>query len=131
MSKICRNLTCSNVVTIRRVCNTCASKAFRLKHEATAAYLSLKNNAKRRGKEFTLTLEEWKKFCSETNYLQLRGTLPEQSCVDRKDATKGYSYDNLQILTNSQNGIKGNTVDKKALQKVRVAFVWTDNPFTL
>lgn len=71
-------------------------------------YSLLKSNAKRRGKEFTLTLEEFKTFCQETGYLQGKGKKKKSMSIDRIDHTKGYSIDNIQILSLSENGIKGN-----------------------
>ena len=66
----------------------------------------LRSNAKRRKKEFGLTLEEFRKFCSETNYMQLKGRSKNSASIDRKDQNRGYFYDNLQILTVSENSSK-------------------------
>ena len=70
-------------------------------------YTKLKANAKQRGKEFTLTKEEFEAFCNETKYLELKGKSADSYTIDRIDASKGYSIDNIQILTLRANGLKG------------------------
>lgn len=74
-------------------------------------YGYLKQNAKRRGKAFDLTLEEFKKFCDETDYLELKGKLGKSASIDRIDNTKGYSYDNIRVLSLSDNTKKRNEED--------------------
>lgn len=68
---------------------------------------NLRNNARRRGKEFTLTKAEFEQFCKETDYIKLKGKRSTSMTIDRKDHTKGYSYDNIQILQHGVNDQKG------------------------
>ena len=70
---------------------------------ASYTYMLLKCNAKRRCKVFTLTLEEFKEFCAETNYLALKGITKTKMSIDRIDASKGYEKGNLQMLSVSAN----------------------------
>jgi len=70
-------------------------------------YNSLKSNAKRRGKDFDLTLEEFRIFCEETGYIDNKGKRKDSATIDRKDASKGYSLGNLQILSLEENSRKG------------------------
>jgi len=70
-------------------------------------YSLLKTNAKRRGKVFTLTLEQFRQFCTETDYLVLKGKQGSNLSIDRKDNSKGYEVGNLQVLTLSANSRKG------------------------
>lgn len=74
-------------------------------------YNSLKSNARRRGHEFDLTIFEFERFCQETGYMELKGKLPGSASIDRMDCNKGYTYENIQILTLRQNSIKQNRVD--------------------
>ncbi len=69
-------------------------------------YGFLKQNAKRRKKPFPLTIEEFRQFCRETNYIELKGRLKKSATIDRIDSKKGYSIDNIQILSLSQNSSK-------------------------
>ena len=73
------------------------------------AYSLLRSNAKRRGKEFAITLEQFKKFCEDTGYLAGKGKSSTSMSIDRIDSSKGYSIDNIQILPLSENSRKGNS----------------------
>lgn len=77
-----------------------------------AAFADLRSNAKRRGKQFDLTFEQFKQFCYETDYITGRGRSKESFTIDRIDNDKGYTLDNIRILTKSQNSSKK---DKKFL----------------
>ena len=67
------------------------------------AFNNTRFNAKRRGHEFTLTFEQFKEFCIDTSYIELKGRYKNNMSIDRKEADKGYIYGNLQILTVSDN----------------------------
>ena len=69
----------------------------------------LKCNAKRRGKDFSLTLEQFTQFCAETNYIELKGKTGKSASIDRIDHLKGYHIDNIQILSLSDNSKKQHT----------------------
>lgn len=71
------------------------------------AYSVLKNNARRRGKEFTLTMQEFVDFCEETGYMEGKGSSRLSLSVDRIDHNKGYVAGNIQVLSLSENGAKG------------------------
>lgn len=68
-----------------------------------AAFQNLRANAKRRGKEFSLTFDQFKKFAIETNYLAGKGRTSKSFHIDRINEDEGYHIDNIQILTNSEN----------------------------
>ena len=78
-------------------------KEWREKHPMKAAYQTLKYNARRRGKEFDLTFEQFEKFAIETDYFIKKGKSKKSYHIDRIDETKGYSIDNIQALENSKN----------------------------
>jgi len=86
-----------------RYCYRCSKKRYIENNPVKYAYQTLKGNAKRRGKEFDLTFEQFEKFVSTTKYMSGRGIYKDSLHIDRKDETKGYTIDNLQILTNSKN----------------------------
>ncbi len=70
---------------------------------------NLKKSAKRRKIEFTLTIHQWRAFCAVTGYARDRvGRRGQRLSVDRIDPRKGYSYDNIQALTVSDNISKMN-----------------------
>lgn len=72
-----------------------------------AAYYTLKSNAKRRGKEFDLTPEQFEQFCRKTLYIGYKGRTGTALSIDRIDSSKGYTMDNIVVLTNRENGAKG------------------------
>ena len=67
------------------------------------SYVSLRNNAKRRGKVFTITLDYFKQFCYATDYLKGKGRTATSYTVDRIDESRGYVAGNLQVLTLTAN----------------------------
>jgi hypothetical protein len=67
------------------------------------AYQNLKGNAKRRGKVFDLTFDEFKQFAVKTEYIGKKGRTAESYHVDRIDPARGYTINNIQVLTNSEN----------------------------
>ena len=69
-------------------------------------YDLLKSNAKRRKKEFTISFEYFKKFCEDTNYLQLKGKMADSLSIDRINDELGYVEGNIQVLTLRNNSRK-------------------------
>lgn len=70
-------------------------------------YLSkLKWNAKRRDIQVLLTKEEFTQWCIENNYLEEKGREGSSATIDRIDPSKGYSIDNMQKMTKSENSRK-------------------------
>lgn len=96
-------------------CDKHARRAWRYKNKAHAAYENLKRSAKRRGKDFKISLDEWKKFCIATGYHKEKGRSAAAMSIDRIDVTKGYSIENIRVITVSENSRKGATEDKAAL----------------
>lgn len=72
-------------------------------------YNALKCNAKRREKYFDITLEEFRIFCKETEYIKNKGKNADSASIDRIDADKGYTISNLQILSLGDNTRKMHT----------------------
>jgi len=70
-------------------------------------YSLLKQNAKRRRKRFVLTIEQFKAFCDEHNYLALKGKTATSLSIDCIINEIGYEHGNLQVLTLSANSRKG------------------------
>ena len=98
-TKFCRN----DAAKGRRYCHKCRKAKWRKKNPMKAAYDNLKSNAKRRGKHFDLTFEEFKEFAVEVDYLNTSGKQATSITIDRIDETKGYTRDNIQALTNREN----------------------------
>lgn len=76
------------------------------------AYRVTKQNARRRGKDWSITYEEWREFCARTGYHEKKGRGPGGASIDRIDARRGYSIDNIRIFDFVENSRKGATEDK-------------------
>jgi hypothetical protein len=87
----------------RNQCSACKSRKYRQNNPLMATYHIKKYNAKIKGKEFNLTFEQFKKFAIKSKYIKQKGIFRDSLHIDRIDETKGYTIDNVQVLTNSQN----------------------------
>jgi hypothetical protein len=72
-----------------------------------ARYNQFKSSAVRRGKEFTITLGEFRDFCKRTGYLIVKGKRGKNATIDRRCNAHGYHIWNIQLLTMSANSSKG------------------------
>lgn len=115
--KFCRNAKIHD----RKICHNHKMKAWRLANPLKAAYATLRDHARRRRVNFTLTLEQYEMLITPSDYLNLKGHTREDLHLDRIDPLRGYEFDNLQILTCSENSAKGATKDKKRYVAERLA----------
>jgi len=123
----CKTLYCRNKVEKKNQhCNTCKGKIWREKNPLKYTYNNLKNNSKRRNKEFDLTLEQFKVFCVKTDYIKGKGRTRNSYSIDRIDSEKRYNIDNIQILTVSENSRKQKYL--KYDYETKEAIVETLNP---
>jgi hypothetical protein len=99
----CSEHRCTRKVKARALCWKHYRRVIRQENPVKYAWQNLKDNAKRRGKEFTLTLEEFEKFAVKTAYMHRKGRGRFSYTIDRIDPEKGYTPDNIQVLTNSDN----------------------------
>ena len=106
----CATRFCTRKVKAKGLCAKCYNRYQRKNNPIQYAYQTLKDNSKRRGKEFLLTLEEFTQFCIKTEYIKGKGKKSESYSIDRIDNTKGYIVSNIRILTLSENSRKGTKV---------------------
>ncbi len=76
-------------------------------------FRKFKYSAKRRGIYFSVPLEFFVTFVVATGYLNNRGRGSGDMSIDRIDIAKGYTEDNLQVITNRDNIKKRSRVDYK------------------
>lgn len=88
-------------------CETCHTRFYRNKYKIKYCWRTLYDNAKRRKKEFTLTLEEFTEFVLNTGYMKGKGLSSESLTIDRIDNERGYTIDNIRVITKSENSSKG------------------------
>lgn len=67
------------------------------------AYQTLKDNAKRRGKVFTISFDYFKRFAIRVDYMAKKGITATSYHVDRIVEELGYVEGNLQLLENREN----------------------------
>lgn len=122
MKRICKNVGCNRKVKRKygRECNTCTSKKYRKKNPIMAAYHSTKSKAKNRKIPFNITYKQFEFWCRVNRYLELRGKGPDDYCIDRNNPSReiGYTFENMVLRTNRENGIKS-AEDKKKLWEER------------
>ncbi len=102
----CKTKYCRNEAKQNGICWKCHRERKKKKNIYAYTLGTLRRNAKRRGIECTLTVDEWKKFCIETGILERRGRTKNCESVDRKQEHIGYTYDNICPLSVSQNSLK-------------------------
>jgi hypothetical protein len=101
---ICATSFCMKKIEPGRwFCYCCRKYTVRKNHPLAYTFRNLRTNAKRRGKEFTLTLDEFIAFVGKTNYMNKKGTKAKMFQIDRIDETKGYHAWNIQCITLREN----------------------------
>ena len=103
MNKCATKYCVNKKMSDRSICGKCNSRKYRENNKIKAAFQNLRANAKRRGKEFILTFNEFEIWAIETEYIIGKGRSKHSFHIDRIDESKGYSIDNIQVLTNSEN----------------------------
>jgi hypothetical protein len=111
-------------------CSTCSTRKHRKENPLKHAYQNIKDKAKKRGHEFGITWEEWQDWNKlYPEYMELKGTGPNDLTLDRKDENYGYFIWNIQVLPNAEN-------KKKYVHHIRKRKGWSvalkkeaDDPF--
>jgi len=102
--KLCQAYRCKNKKMDRhRFCSKHAKRYQKEVNPENYYFNILRSNANRRGKQFSLTLEEFKVFCKRTGYLEKKGKSAGSASIDRIDPSKGYQLDNIQMITLADN----------------------------
>ncbi len=104
---------CNKSVKGLGLCPNHYQQDWRKKNPINYAYHTLKENAKRRDKEFYLTYGQFRNFCSETGYIEMKGKNGTSFSIDRIDPEQGYHINNIRVLTLSANGTLGRKPESK------------------
>lgn len=91
-------------------CWKCRSRRLKKRHPATYVLNWLRQTARKRRLAFTITLQEFKRWCEETGYLALRGRRDSDMSIDRIDHSKGYHINNIKMRAFLENCTDGYTV---------------------
>lgn len=106
MGNKCATKWCRGAVTASghsKYCSKCRSSRFRQKHPIQAHYHDLRNRAKQRGHEFTLSLKEYETFWFESGYGEKHGKTKDSFSIDRIRPELGYVPGNIRARTLSLN----------------------------
>lgn len=82
------------------------------------SYNNLRNNARRRGIFFAVSLDYFQEFCEQTNYLELRGIGGNDMTIDRDKPELGYIDGNLVMMTRAANAAKRYDDEKRLREKL-------------
>jgi hypothetical protein len=81
-------------------------KEWRERNPLKAYFNWLKRSADKRGIAFSLTLQQFARWCEKTSYLELVGRGDAMSC-DRKNPERGYEPGNIRLLSYRENARLG------------------------
>lgn len=97
---------CKNKIKAKGYCSKHYLQYWRKNNIEKATYLNLKHNAIRRGKSFDLSFDDFCKFAKKFKYFAGKGINKESLHIDRINEELGYSINNIQVLTNTENVTK-------------------------
>ncbi len=75
-------------------------------------YNNMKSKSKTRAIVFSITLDQFRRFCNRTGYIIKKGRRGMNATVDRRCNVHGYHIWNVQLLTHRQNASKGTKMSK-------------------
>ncbi len=84
-----------------------SKRKWRIKNRLRDAYLNHKSNAKKRGKAFDLTFEQFKQFSYECEMVTSKGRIKKGMTIDRIINEGGYTIGNIQRMPGKMNSAKG------------------------
>jgi|GEM_PF-3185857 hypothetical protein len=105
----CKTSRCRGITTESGhspYCAKCRYRRWRDKFPLHCSYNNLKKRAKERGKDFTLTREQYVEFATKTDYAKMKGKTSLSLSINRKDNSQGYHYWNIEAITLSENSRK-------------------------
>lgn len=94
---------CSRESETKGMCKKHYLADYRAKNKMKYAFQNLKDNAKRRGKVFELTFEQFEKFAVRVDYIKKKGRKSDSIHIDRIIEEGGYTEENIQPLENGAN----------------------------
>ncbi len=108
ITRTCRIQGCSRAPAPNRtICHTHKKQLDKIRDPISTAYRVLKNNARRRNKTFTISKQEFREWYIKNNLEVVRGRKRGQFSIDRVQNLKGYSLDNIALVTVEFNAKKG------------------------
>jgi hypothetical protein len=87
-------------------CAACRMSRWKESHPIECAFHSLRGHAKERGKDFSLTLEQFRTLCLNTDYIERKGKESMSLQIDRIKSDEGYVAGNVQVISLRENTLK-------------------------
>lgn len=84
-------------------CTDCRRANWKASNPLRYAFGNLRRRAKQRGKDFSLTFEQYREFAIKTDYDKMRGKTSLSLSIDRINNERGYHFDNIQAITLREN----------------------------
>lgn len=72
-------------------------------------YMQFRSKSKSRRIENSVTLNQFRKFCIDNDYIVVKGRRGKNATIDRRCNTHGYHIWNMQVLSHRDNSIKGDS----------------------
>lgn len=131
MKRICCEPGCTKkALKLRKRCGHHHNQRYRDKSPIRYIYMNLKHNAKKRGKQFNLSLEELTAFLlGHPEYMANKGRVNGSLQIDRIYNWLPYQVGNLQILTKQENLYKYYQVDRAAEHDMEQHLIEEEYPF--
>ena len=85
------------------LCSKCKSKQFKSRNPLRYFWNLLKSRARERGKEFSLTFEEYREFALSSGYFERKGKTAASLSIDRIDPAGPYAKWNIRAITLAEN----------------------------
>lgn len=96
---VCKHWGCTRPAREDRSdCDTCKSRKRRAKDPQRYAYEAVRESARKRGIDFSLTFAQFKEFDRQTGYVESKGQSAECLSIDRIKSDKGYEVGNIRAI---------------------------------
>lgn len=82
----------------RRICSRCQHRRRAVNDPIGYAYEIVQTNARRRGKEFTISRAYFRELCEKTDYLLRKGRKIDSLTLDRINPSLGYVKGNVRVV---------------------------------
>lgn len=114
----CKHAHCRNAAAFdRSECWKHSKIRYRERNPIKSAFSKLRESARARGIEFSLTFSEFTEFAVATDYVTKTGNEARSVTVDRIDNTLGYVAGNIQALSREENARKMCLFDEVRMKK--------------
>lgn len=108
---LCRTCDDNPRAKHRRECNTCRNRRWVNKNPLRKAWHNLKHSAKRRSYEFSIPYDFFERLAKKTGYDKNRERAGDQLTINRIINSKGYTVDNIEVISKSLNSSKYHSDD--------------------